>query len=78
TNLATIAERPAVEQISVVWYCVLSKADRLTPPDIAMIRELAAAGLPVILVLTKVDWSKNPVTGKRTPPKDVEEFTSWL
>lgn len=78
TNLATIAERPAVEQISVVWYCVLSKADRLTPPDIAMIRELAAAGLPVILVLTKVDWSKNPVTGKRTPPRDVEEFTSWL
>jgi uncharacterized protein (DUF697 family)/GTP-binding protein EngB required for normal cell division len=78
TNLATIAKRPAVEQISVVWYCVLSKADRLTPPDIAMIRELAAAGLPVILVLTKVDWSKNPVTGKRTPPKDVEEFTAWL
>ncbi|MFD7871515.1 GTPase [Microbacterium sp. NPDC059771] len=78
TNLATIAKRPAVEQISVVWYCVLSKADRLTPPDIAMIHELAAAGLPVILVLTKVDWSKNPVTGKRTPPRDVEEFTSWL
>lgn len=78
TNLATIAKRPAVEQISVVWYCVLSKADRLTPPDIAMIRELDAAGLPVILVLTKVDWSKNPVTGKRNPPKDVEDFTSWL
>jgi uncharacterized protein (DUF697 family)/GTP-binding protein EngB required for normal cell division len=77
-NLAIIAARPAIEQISVVWYCVLSKADRLTPPDIAMIRELDAAGLPVILVLTKVDWSKNPLTGSRTPPKDVEEFTSWL
>lgn len=77
-NLAIIAARPAIEQISVVWYCVLSKADRLTPPDIAMIRELDAAGLPVILVLTKVDWSKNPLTGSRTPPKDVEEFTTWL
>lgn len=50
----------------MVWYCVLSKADRLTPPDIAMIRELDAAGLPVILVLTKVDWSKNPVTDRKS------------
>lgn len=78
SNLATIAKRPATEQISVVWYCVLSTADRLTPPDIAMIRELDAAGLPVILVLTKVDWSRNPVTGKRNAPHDVEEFMSWL
>ena len=77
-NLETISRRPAAEQISVVWYCVLSTADRLTPPDIAMIRELDAAGLPVILVLTKVDWGRNPVTGKRTAPRDVEEFTSWL
>ncbi|MGF3054933.1 GTPase family protein [Microbacterium sp. YY-01] len=78
TNLETIAQRPASEQISVVWYCVLSNSDRLTPPDIAMIRELDAAGLPVILVLTKVDWSKNPVTGKRSVPRDVDEFMSWL
>lgn len=77
-HLETIAARPGDEQISVVWYCVLSHADRLTPPDIAMIRELDAAGLPVILVLTKVDWTKNPVTGKRTPPKDTEEFRRWL
>jgi uncharacterized protein (DUF697 family)/GTP-binding protein EngB required for normal cell division len=77
-NLATIAERPAIEQISVVWYCVLSQLPRLTPPDIEMIRELDAAGLPVILVLTKVDWIKNPVTGKRSAPDDVEEFRDWL
>jgi uncharacterized protein (DUF697 family)/GTP-binding protein EngB required for normal cell division len=78
THLKAIAERPAIEQISVVWYCILSNADRLTPPDIEMIRELDAAGLPVILVVTKVDWSKNPITGNRTPPKDTEEFKRWL
>ena len=77
-HLRTISERPADEQVSVVWYCVLSQLPRLTPPDIAMIRELDAAGLPVILVLTKVDWSKNPVTGKRSAPEDVEEFRDWL
>ena len=77
-HLTTISERPALEQISVVWYCVLSQLPRLTPPDIAMIRELDAAGLPVILVLTKVDWTKNPLTGNRTAPDDVEEFRDWL
>jgi uncharacterized protein (DUF697 family)/GTP-binding protein EngB required for normal cell division len=77
-HLKTISERPAIEQVSVVWYCVLSQLPRLTAPDIEMIREMDAAGLPVILVLTKVDWTKNPVTGKRTAPKDVEEFRDWL
>ena len=77
-HLKTISDRPAIEQISVVWYCVLSQLPRLTDPDIAMIRELDAKGLPVILVLTKVDWTKNPVTGKRSAPKDVEEFRDWL
>lgn len=77
-HLKTISERPAIEQVSVVWYCVLSQLPRLTRPDIEMIREMDAAGLPVILVLTKVDWTKNPVTGKRTAPKDVEEFRDWL
>lgn len=77
-NLATIAARAAEEQISVVWYCVHAGSDRLTEPDIEMIRELDAAGLPVILVLTKVDWAKNTITGSRKPPKDVAEFASWL
>lgn len=78
THLKTIATRPANEQISVVWYCILSTADRLTEPDIAMIRELDAMGLPVILVLTKVAWSKHPVTGSYRPPKGVAEFRDWL
>lgn len=77
-HLKTISDRSAVEQISVVWYCVLSHADRLTKPDIDMIRELHAAGLPVIVVLTKVDWTKSPITGKRTAPLDTEEFRRWL
>lgn len=73
-----IAKRPAIEQISVVWYCVLSQLPRLTDPDIEMIRELDTSGVPVILVLTKVDWVKNPVTGSRTAPDDVKEFRDWL
>lgn len=77
-HLASVRERPAEEQIAVVWYCVMANADRLTQPDIEMIRELHAAGLPVILVLTKVNWTKNPVTGKYRAPADTEEFRDWL
>ncbi|MEJ1154338.1 YcjF family protein [Microbacterium marmarense] len=78
SHLMSIAERPASEQISVVWYCVESHAARLTPAAIAMIQALDAAGFPVILVLTKVDWGKNPVTGKRTVTKDLQQFVAWL
>jgi uncharacterized protein (DUF697 family)/GTP-binding protein EngB required for normal cell division len=77
-HLSEIAKHPANQQISVVWYCVKANDDRLTAADIAMIQELDAAGLPVILVLTKVDWGKNPITGKRTVSKGVEEFVEWL
>ncbi len=77
-HLHTVSQRSADEQIAVVWYCVLSTADRLTGPDIEMIRELDAAGLPVMLVLTKVAWSKNPVTGRYRAPADVEAFRDWL
>ncbi len=52
--------------------------DRLTPADIAMIRELDARGLPVILVLTKVDWIKNPITGHQGVAKDLQAFVDWL
>ncbi|MEV8267483.1 DUF697 domain-containing protein [Microbacterium sp. NPDC076911] len=78
SHLKIIADRPANEQISVVWYCVESHAARLTPAAIAMIQALDAAGLPVILVLTKVDWGKNPITGKRTVTKDLQHFVAWL
>ena len=77
-HLATIAKRDAIQQISVVWYCVHATGDRLTPAEIAMIRELDAAGLPVILVLTKVDWVRNPVTGNRSLPQGVQQFVDWL
>lgn len=77
-HLQTIAQRRAGEQISVVWYCVASTAARLTMPDIEMIRELHASGLPVILVLTKVDWSKNRITGKYSAPQHVNEFREWI
>lgn len=77
-NLKTISERPAEEQIAVVWYCVLSTTDRLTQADIGLIRELDAGGYPVILVLTKVNWSRNPITGRQWASKDTEEFRAWL
>lgn len=77
-HLQEIAKRPKNEQISVVWYCVKSNDDRLAPHEIAMIDELSRAGLPVILVLTKVDWLRNPITGQRGVSKGVEEFVNWL
>lgn len=77
-HLAVIRARPADEQIAVVWYCVTANADRLTRPDIEMITELDAAGLPVILVLTKVEWTKNPLTSKYRAPGGTEAFHAWL
>jgi len=77
-HLETIAGHPLIEQISVVWYCVKGNDDRLTRPDIEMIRELDAKGLPVILVLTKVDFGWSPIPGNRAVPKGVEEFREWL
>ncbi|WES66304.1 50S ribosome-binding GTPase [Microbacter sp. GSS18] len=77
-HLKTISEHPADRQIAVVWYCVKSNDDRLTPADIEMIRELDAEGLPVILVLTKVDTGISVIPGKRSIPKGVQEFVDWL
>lgn len=77
-HLRTISQRPANEQIAVVWYCVASNAARLTLPDVEMIRELEASGLPVILVLTKVDWAKNAITGNYRASQEVEAFRDWL
>ena len=77
-HLDSVSKAPAHEQIAIVWYCLNSRADRLTQADIEMIRGLDERGLAVILVLTKVDWSKNAVTGSYSPPKDVAEFAAWL
>lgn len=76
-HLAKIAKGPKEQRISAVWYCVLSQADRLTQPDVAMIRELHESGLPVLVVLTKVNWSKSTIGGFK-PPEDVEKFKQWL
>ena len=78
-SLKVISTRPANEQIAVVWYCVESHAHRLLPAEIDMIRELDSARLPVILVVTKVDWErKNPITGERGLPGDTKKFAAWL
>ena len=77
-HLDVISKHPVDQQIAVVWYCVKSNDDRLTPADIEMIRELDAQGLPVILVLTKVDIGVSVIPGKRTIPKGVHEFIDWL
>ncbi len=76
-GLARIAQQPPEEHIDVVWYCVLPHVGRLTEPDIEIIRELEEAGLPVIVVLTKVDWSRTPL-GKHEPSLDAREFRDWL
>ena len=76
-HLDAIRQGPEEKRISAVWYCVLSQADRLTLPDIAMIRELHDSGLDVIVVLTKVNWSKRPGIGPKAPA-DVEKFKQWL
>ena len=73
-----VSRRPADEQIAVVWYCVTASSGRFTDADIEMVRRLGAAGLPVIVVLTKVDWSRNPVTGRYQAPADVDRFRDWL
>lgn len=67
SGLETISQRPDDEQIAVVWYCVLASADRLTQTDIDLIRELDAAGLPVILVMTKVPGrrTRSPASSRR-------------
>ncbi|MDR0481667.1 MAG: 50S ribosome-binding GTPase [Cellulomonadaceae bacterium] len=77
-GLAEIRTTPANQQISVVWYCVLAQSARLTPADISMIRELADQGLPVVLVLTKVRWNRNVITGARKPDDDATQFLTWL
>lgn len=77
-GLDKIRQRPAEEHISVVWYCVLAQAARLTDADIDMIRRLHASGLPVIVVLTKVRWQKNPITKKYSADEDTEKFRDWL
>lgn len=77
-GLDEIRQQPAEEHISVVWYCVLSQAARLTDADIDMIRRLHASGLPVIVVLTKVRWQKNPITKKYSADEDTEKFRDWL
>ncbi|WP_322409781.1 GTPase family protein [Microbacterium invictum] len=77
-HLKTIEQHPRNEQIAVVWYCVKANDDRLTRADIEMIQELDARGLPVILVLTKVDWERNALKGSRRPTKGTREFIAWL
>lgn len=77
-HLDAIRKRPNDEQIAAVWYCVLSTADRLSQADVEVIRELAAMGYPVILVLTKVAWAVNPVTRVARVPESVQEFLDWL
>jgi uncharacterized protein (DUF697 family)/GTP-binding protein EngB required for normal cell division len=77
-DLAKVKNRPRNEQISVVWYCVDSNSKRLLPSEIEVIREIAAAGFPVILVLTKVQWLTNPFKAKNFMTEDLTEFWNWL
>lgn len=78
SSLQEISERPHDEQVSVVWYCISSRADRLGKKEIEAIQAISDSGLPVILVLTKVRWVKIPLKGKNTIPDDMKPFWNWL
>jgi uncharacterized protein (DUF697 family)/GTP-binding protein EngB required for normal cell division len=45
---------PVEQQIHVAWYCIRANDRRLDPGQEAVIRAIAATGVPVILVLTQV------------------------
>lgn len=77
-HLAAIASRPADEQVNLIWYCVAAGADRLEQAEIEAINTLAASGIPVILVVTKVDWDVHPITREHNLHKDTREFRDWL
>lgn len=77
-DLLHIRKQPENEQISVVWYCVDAGSRRLLPSEIDVIREISATGLPVILVLTKVEWTRNLLKGTYTISQETKEFWDWL
>lgn len=77
-HLAVIANRPTHEHVSVIWYCVAAGSDRLEVAEIEAINTLAASGIPVLLVVTKVDWDVNPFTREHGLHKDTAEFRAWL
>ncbi len=45
---------PFSEQVHVVWYCVRAADRRFEQPEAALVRQVDALGLPVVLVLTQV------------------------
>lgn len=77
-DLQEIRTHPQEEQVSVVWFCVDAGSTRLLDGEIDVIREIDHAGLPVILVLTKVKWAKNPLTGKNAVADEHRDFWNWL
>lgn len=77
-TLDEIEKSPQDQQISVVWFCIDAHSKRLLPGEIDVIQEISSRCLPVILVLTKVPWSKNPLTGKVTVGDEVSDFWEWL
>lgn len=77
-DLAEIARRPNNEQVSVVWYAMLAKSHRMLTEEIALIRELASMGMPVIIVLTKVHWVTNKLGKPVGLVEDEQAFYEWL
>jgi len=49
------SRRPGNGLIHIAWYCVNSGTARLEPSQAQAIRKVAGLGIPVVLVLTKVD-----------------------
>jgi uncharacterized protein (DUF697 family) len=51
---------PFAEQVHLAWYCVRATDRRFEETEAAFIGELAAVGLPVILVMTQVPGRRDP------------------
>lgn len=77
-GLGKIASGPREQQIAVVWYCILAASGRLTQNDIRLIRAFRSKGLHVILVLTKVQRRRNPITGRWTVADEATAMFEFL
>lgn len=77
-HLAEIAKRSPDERVDMIWYCVTPGVPRLERAEIDAINALAESGLPVILVVTQVDWHVHPITRERTPGPKGAKFRDWL
>lgn len=73
-EVAKLQDKPAEEQLHVIWYLISSNDRRIDEKQIDFIKQLSGLGLPIILVMTHSDVL--PDSGQPVPP--VVEFASVI